>query len=102
MNILNKKARQEAKAQAEMDKLKASTRLPSEVRIDYKDACADLGNKEFEMKVIEAEKAALTNRIFQLNQEYKKACAVHPEGPEEHKESTAATSLMPLAAEVQP
>ncbi len=73
----SKKEREELKAQAELQKLKAKTRTPEDVGKDYGQLAAELGDKSYQVKVLQIEIEELHKKLFALNQEFKTAQIVH-------------------------
>ncbi len=92
-------------------KVKAKIRTPEEVGKDYGQAAAELGDKAYQIKVLEAEVELIMKRLRELNQEFKLAQAIHSPAPAQPKpldqapaaalEAIAQIPPTPLAPEVE-
>ncbi len=72
-----RKEREEAKAAKHIAAVKAKTRTPEEVGKEYGQAAAELGDKAYQVKVLQAEMDLIHKRLSELNNEFKVAQVVH-------------------------
>lgn len=73
----SRKEREAAKAKKEQDALKAKTRLPDVVGMEYSRLCSTAGDKQYRIKTMQMELDCVNERLAQLNGEYDKAIEVH-------------------------
>lgn len=82
-----KKEREEEKAKLQIDKLKKTCRPVDDVGMDYTRKAAELGDRTYQVKVLQNEIEKLHQELFKLNQEFEKSKIVYadvkPEPPVE-------------------
>lgn len=79
--IQSYKERKAAKAQAKINSELSKVRKPEDIQKEYHGLCAELGDKNYKMKVLEKETEAIKNKLYVLNQEFHRSTQVHKPAP---------------------
>ncbi len=82
----NKKQREEEKAarKAQADKVafeagRARTRKPFDINQEYRGICQEVGDKQYHKQLLEQAITNLSQKLYELNQEFNRSALVYPE-----------------------
>ncbi len=75
-----RKEREALKAAKILEALKAKTRKPDDVGMEYSRLCSTAGDKQYRIKTMQMELDCINERLAQLNDEFEKAQKVHGSG----------------------